>query len=196
MQLKLALETQTDNYLQVEGVGHVGAIRRCLWTPAQRMAILSPTHYMQFYPRTAFIMHEEKSYIVQVSTVANSSRQLLQRLGVEGRVIASFHNIGGNFVRNGYEFLYSRMDYVGTVQDSAQAVQMVAESNTEEDEQHIYMMDANEIDMHDVAAAVAELDELPDWVGGDIKEYFPKENMEVNKAGEIIITLKHGDSKV
>ena len=30
MQLTLALETQTDNYLQVEGVGHVGAIRICL----------------------------------------------------------------------------------------------------------------------------------------------------------------------
>ena len=128
MQLKLALETQTDNYLQVEGVGHVGSIRRCLWTPEQRMAILSPTHYMHFYSRTAFIMHEEKSYIVEVSTVANSSRQLLQRLGVEGRVIASFLKIGGNFVRNGYKFLYSRMDYVGNVQDSAQAVQMVAES--------------------------------------------------------------------
>ena len=115
-------------------------------------------------------MHEEKSYIVQVSTVANSSRQLLQRLGAEGRVIASFHNIGGNFVRNGYEFLYSRMDYVGTVPDSAQTAQMVAESKTEEDEQHIYMMDANEIDMHYVAAAVAELDELPDWMRGDIEE--------------------------
>jgi hypothetical protein len=109
MQLTLAFETQSDNYVQVEGVEHVGAIRRCLWTPQQRMAILSPTHYMQFYPRTAFIMHEEKSYIVRVSTVANSSRQLLHRLGVEGQVIASFLNIGGNFVRNGYEFLYSRL---------------------------------------------------------------------------------------
>ena len=135
-------------------------------------------------------MHEEKYYIVQVSTVANSSRQLLQRLGVEGRVIASFLNIGGNFVRNGYEFFYLRMDYVGTITDLAQAVQMVAESKTEEDEQHIYMMYANEIDMHDVAAAVAELDELPDWVGGDIEEYFPRESMEVNEAGEIIITLR------
>ena len=105
MQLKLALETEIDNYLQVEGVGHVGAIRRCLWTPAQRRAILSPTHYMQFYPQTAFIINEEKSYIVRVSTVANSSRQLLHRLGVEGQVIASFLNIGGNFVRHGYEFL-------------------------------------------------------------------------------------------
>ena len=28
MQLKSALETQTDKYLQVEGVGHVGAIQR------------------------------------------------------------------------------------------------------------------------------------------------------------------------
>jgi hypothetical protein len=88
------------------------------------------------------------------------------------------------------------MDYVGTVPDSAQTAQMVAESKTEEDEQHIYMMDANEIDMHDVAAAVAELDELPDWMRGDIEEYFLKENMEVNEAGEIIITLQHGDSKV
>ena len=39
---------------------------------------------------------------------------------------------------------------------------MVAESKTEEDEQHIYMMGANELDMHDVAAAISELDELPD----------------------------------
>jgi hypothetical protein len=127
---------------------------------------------------------------------SNRSRQLLQRLGSEGRVIALFHNIGGNFVRNGYEFLYSRIDYVGNIPDSAQAIQMVAESKTEEDEQQIYMMDANEFDMRDVAAAVAELNELPDWVGGDIEEYFPRESMEVNETGEIIITLKHGDSKV
>jgi hypothetical protein len=110
MQLKLAQEPQTDNYLQVEGVEHVGAIARCLWTPTQTMAFLSPTHYLQYYPRTEFITHEEKSYIMKVSTVANSSRQLLQRLGVEERVIASFHNIGGNLVRNEYKFLYSRMD--------------------------------------------------------------------------------------
>jgi hypothetical protein len=113
MQLRLALETQT-------------------------MATLSPTHYLQYFPQTAFIIHEEKSCIVQVSTVANSSRQLLQRLGVEGRVIASFHNIGGNFVRNGYEFLYSRRDFVGNISDSIPAVQMVAESKTEENEQQIH----------------------------------------------------------
>jgi hypothetical protein len=83
------------------------------------------------------------------------------------------------------------MDYVGTVPDSAQAVQTVAEFKAEEDEQHIYMMDANEIDMHDIAAAV----ELTDWVGGDIEEYFPRDNIKVNEAGEIIITLKHGDLK-
>ena len=73
---------------------------------------------------------------------------------------------------------------------------MVAESKTEEDEQQINMMDASDFNMHDVAAAVAKLDELPDWVGGNIEEYFPRESMEVNEAGEIIITLKHGDSKV
>ena len=30
MQLRLAIETNTDNYLDAEGVGHVGAIRRIL----------------------------------------------------------------------------------------------------------------------------------------------------------------------
>ena len=98
MQLRLAIETNTDNYLHVEGVGHVGAVRRCLWTPTQRMAILSPTHYLQYYPKTAFVLHENKSCIVQLSDVANSSRGLLRRLGNEGNVIAAFTNIGGNFV--------------------------------------------------------------------------------------------------
>ena len=50
MQLRLVLEIQTENYLRVEGVEHVGPIRRCLWTPAQTMAILSPTHYLQYFP--------------------------------------------------------------------------------------------------------------------------------------------------
>ena len=31
-------------------------------------------------------------------------------------------------------------------------------------------MDANNFNMNEVAAAVAELDELPDWVGGNIEE--------------------------
>jgi hypothetical protein len=141
-------------------------------------------------------VHEENSYIVQVSKVANSSRQLLKRLGVEGRVIASFNNTGGNFIRFGYEFLYSRQDFVGNITDFIPAVQMVVESKTEEDEQQVYMMDASDFVMRDVSAAVAELDELPDWVGGDIEEYFPRKRMEVNEAGDIIITLKHKDSKV
>ena len=42
------------------------------------------------------------------------------------------------------------------------AVQMVAESKTAEDEQQIYMMDASAFNMHEVAKAVAELNELPD----------------------------------
>ena len=96
--LWLTIETNTDNYLNVEGVGHVGAIRRSLWTPTQRMAILSPTHYLQYYPKTAFVLHEDMSYIVQLSEVAHSSRGLLRRLGNEGTVIASFTYIGGNFV--------------------------------------------------------------------------------------------------
>ena len=48
---------------------------------------------------------------------------------------------------------------------------MVAESKTEEEEQQINMIDVSDFNMIDVAAAVAELDELPDWVGGNIEEY-------------------------
>ena len=86
-------------------------------------------------------------------------------------VIASFHNIGGNFVRMGYEFLDSRTNFVGNISDSIPTVQMVAESKTEEEEQQINMIDVSDFNMIDVAAAVAELDELPDWVGGNIEEY-------------------------
>ena len=103
------------------------------------MAILSPTHYLHYYPKTAFVLHEDKSYIVQLSAVANSSRGLLRRLGNKGNVIAAFTNIGGNFVRMGYKFLYSRMDFIGNIADSIPAVQMVAEPKTAEDEQHIYI---------------------------------------------------------
>ena len=178
MHLRLAIETNTDNYLDVEGVGHVGAIRRSLWTPTQRMAILSPTHYLQYYPKTAFVLHENKSYIVKLSEEAHSSKGLLRRLGNEGTVIAAFTNIGGNFVRMDYEFLYSRMDFIGNIADSIPAVQMVAESKTAEEEHQIYMMDASAFNMHEVAEAIAELDELPVWVGGDIEEYFPRESLE------------------
>jgi hypothetical protein len=79
-------------------------------------------------------MHEEKAYIFKVGTMANSSRQLLHMIGIEGRVVASF---GGNFIRFGYEFLYSRRNYVGHIADSIPAVQMVAESKTEDDEQRL-----------------------------------------------------------
>ena len=30
----------------------------------------------------------------------------------------------------------------------------------------------------------------------NVEEYFPRESLEVNVAGEVIITLKHGDSKI
>ena len=118
MHLRLAIETNTDNFLDAEGVGHVGAIRRSLWTPTLHMAILSPTHYLQYYPKTAFVLHGDKSYIVKLSEVAHSSRSLLRRLGNEGTIVASFTNIGGNFVKLGYEFLYSRMDFIGNIADS------------------------------------------------------------------------------
>jgi hypothetical protein len=117
MRLRLSLKTETDNYLQVEGVGHVGPIRRCLWTPGQTMTVLSPSHYQEYFPRTVVVMHEEKAYFVQIGTKAHNSKHLLDLLGIEGRKVASFTNVGGKFMRQGYEFIYARRDYVGDIAD-------------------------------------------------------------------------------
>ena len=60
------------------------------------------------------------------------------------------------------------------------------------------MMDAHNdtFDMSAVTAAIAEVDDTPSWIGGDLEEYFPHKSLDINEAGEIIITLKHGDSKI
>jgi hypothetical protein len=60
------------------------------------------------------------------------------------------------------------------------------------------MMDALSriFDMSDVVAAIAEADEFPVWSAANVEEYFPCESLEVNEAGEIIVTLKHRDSKI
>ena len=50
--------------------------------------------------------------------------------------------------------------------------------------------------MSDVAAVIAEADELPLWSADNAEEDFPRESLELNEAGEIIVTLKHGVSKI
>jgi hypothetical protein len=62
----------------------------------------------------------------------------------------------------------------------------------------VNMMDASSrvFDMSDVATVIAEADELPVWSADNVEEYSPRESLEVNEAGEIIVTLKHGDSKI
>jgi hypothetical protein len=74
----------------------------------------------------------------------------------------------------------------------------VRECKTSEDEQRIYMMDAhnNTFDMSAVSAAIAEADDIPRCIGGDMEEYFPHESIDIYEAKEIIITLKNGDSKM
>jgi hypothetical protein len=47
-----------------------------------------------------------------------------------------------------------------------------------------------------ICQQIAEADDIPSWIGGDVEEYFPRESLEINETGEIIITLKHGDSKI
>ena len=87
---------------------------------------------------------------------------------------------------------------MGNIEDSTPAVQIVFECKTSEDEQKNYMMDAhnNTFDMSAVSAAIAEADDTPSWIGSDLEEYFPRESLDINEAGEIVITLKHGDSKI
>ena len=40
-------------------------------------------------------------------------------------------------------------------------------------------------DMSDVAAAIAEADELPVWNAANVEEYFPRESLDVNEAGNL-----------
>ena len=87
---------------------------------------------------------------------------------------------------------------MGNMEDSTPKVQIVSEFMTSKNAQQIYMMDAhnNTIDMSAVSAAIAEAEDIPSWIGGDLEEYFPRESLDINEAREIIITLKHGDSKI
>jgi hypothetical protein len=66
----------------------------------------------------------------------------------------------------------------------------------DDSQQTINMMDASSrmFDMSDVAAAIAEADDLPIWNAAYVDKYCPRKSLEVNKAGEIIVALKHGDS--
>ena len=94
------------------------------------MAILSQSHYQQYFPNTSIVYHYEKAYVMQLKRKATNSKQLLHCLGTEARKVASFRNVNNSYVREGYEFIYSREDYVGNIEDSIPAVQIVSECET------------------------------------------------------------------
>jgi hypothetical protein len=162
------------------------------------MAILSQPHYQQNFPNTSIVYHYEKAYVMQLKRTATNSKYPLHFLGTEARKVASFRNVNNSYIREEYVFIYSREDYVGNIDDSTPAVQIVSKCKTSKDKQKIYMMDAHNdtFDMSAVLAAIADADDIPSWIGGDVEEYFPRKSLEINEAVEIIITLKHGDSKI
>ena len=74
---------------------------------------------------------------MQLKRKATNSKQLLHCLGTEARKVASFRNVNNSYVRKGYEFIYSREDYVGNTEDSTPAAQIVSECKTSENAQRI-----------------------------------------------------------
>jgi hypothetical protein len=120
---------------------------------------------------------------------------MLHELGNSGRKVASFICHQGSYIRQGYQFIYDRTDYA---LPTPPGFEMELDNEMDDSQRTVNMMDAStrRFDMSDVAAAIAEADELPIWNAANVEEYFPCESLEVNEAGEIIVTLKHGDSKI
>ena len=106
-----------------------------------------------------------------------------------GRKIASFACYQGSYIRQGYQFIYDRPDW--WARPTPPGFDIVIDDEMNDSVRTINMMDASSrvFDMSDVAAAIAEADELPIWNAANVEEYFPHESLEVNEAGEIIVTL-------
>jgi hypothetical protein len=92
------------------------------------------------------------------------------------------------------EFFYSRDDPNDDLRSPS--TQMVNEHKTTEDEQQLYKMltNINRCDMRNVSAAIALADDMTNWDASKIEKYIPREWLERNEAGEIIIYPKQGDS--
>ena len=81
-------------------------------------------------------------------------------LSNSGRKIASFVCYQGSYIRQGYQFIYDRTDWA---RPTPPGFDMVLDNEMDDSASTINMMDASSrvFDMSDVAAAIAEADELP-----------------------------------
>jgi hypothetical protein len=63
------------------------------------------------------------------------------------------------------------------------------DNDIDDSQRSINMMDASSrrVDLSKVAVDIAEADELSVWSADKVEEYFPRESLETNKAGEIIL---------
>jgi hypothetical protein len=157
--------------------------------------ILSQIHYQRWFPNTMFVQYCNKAYIIKVDSPAANSIMMLHELGHSGRKVASFVCYHGSYIRQGYQLIYDRPDFS---RPTPPGFAMKLDNEIADSVRTVNMMDASfrTFDMSDVAAAISEADELPIWSTANGEEYFPRENLEVNEAGEIIVTPKHGDSKL
>ena len=142
-----------------------------------------------------FVQYCNKAYIIKVDSPAANSIMMLHELGHSGRKVASFMCYQESYIRQGYQCIDDRPDFA---MPTPPGFDMELDNEMDDSIGTVNMMDASSrtFDMSDVAAAIAEADELPIWSAANVKEYFPRESSKVNEAGEIIVTLKHGDSKI
>ena len=164
--IPLGLTVGDNRILEMHGLGHVGPLRKCIWASNQEMSILSQTHYQRWFPNTVFVQYCNNAYIIRVDSPAANLLMMLHKLSNSGRKVASFACYQGSYIRQGYQFMYDRPDWARpTPRPTPPGVDMVIDDELNDSVRTINMMDASSrvFDMSNVAAAIAEADELPVW---------------------------------
>jgi len=166
--IPLGLTVGDNRILEMHGLGHVGPLRKCIWAPNQEMSILSQTHYQRWFPNTMFVQYCNKAYIIRVDSPAANSIMMLHELGHSGRKVASFVCYQGSYIRMIYQFIYDREDFA---RHTPPGFDMEIDYEMDDSVRTVNMMDASSriFDLSDVAAAIAEADELPVWYAANVR---------------------------
>ena len=114
-----------------------------------------------------FVQYFNKAYFMKVDHPAFNSIEMLHELGNSDRKVASFICHQGSYTIQGYQFKYDRTDYAIP---TPPGFDMELDNEMDDTQRTVNMMDASSriFDMSEVAAAIAEADELPIWSAANV----------------------------
>ena len=115
-----------------------------------------------------FVQYCNKAYIIKVDSPAANSIMMLHELVHSGRKIASFVCYQGSHIRQGNQLISARLDFA---RPTAPGFDVELDNEMDDSAQTVNMMDASSriFDLSDVAAAIAEADELPVWYAANVR---------------------------